>query len=202
MMKVITHADFYLMTWIILDEKELNRYRGDGIFIDAMVNFDFSINGKSNVMKDELEYFNQKECEIIMKLRTEYINLNHYLHHVNYHVDGKCKNCGVAETVSHFLIDCKGSSEAVASLHKDSINYEKARCQMKKRLRDIAIFYKNEENFNVKNLLFPHIWQGIPKRDHNYKATKQKYLDKRVAILKTVVNFVHRTKRFKNDYGI
>ena len=28
--------------------------------------------------------------------------------------------CGVAETVSHFVLDCKGSSEAVASLHKDS----------------------------------------------------------------------------------
>ena len=100
----------------------------------------------------------------------------------------------MAETVSHFLIDCKGSSEAVVSLQKDSINYENARHQMRKRLRDIAVFYKNENNFNVKNLLFPYIWQGVPKRDHNYKETKQKYLDKRVAILKTVVNFVHRTK--------
>ena len=74
-----------------IDDIELSRYRGDGIFIDAMVNFDFSINGKSSVMKDELEYFNQKDCEIIMKLRTEYINLNHYLHHINYHVDENVK---------------------------------------------------------------------------------------------------------------
>ena len=75
--------------------------------------------------------------------------------------------------VSHFLIDCKGSSEAVASLPKDSVNYENARHQMRKRLRDIAVFYKNEKNFNVQNLLFPHIYQGTPKRDHNYKKTKK-----------------------------
>ena len=116
--------------------------------------------------------------------------------------------CGLADldfifdSVSHFLLDCKGASEAIASLHKDNVNYEEARQQMRKRLRDIAIFYKNDKNFNVHNLLFPHIWQGAPKRDQNYKKVKQKYLEKRIAILKTVVNFVHRTKRFKNDYGI
>ena len=121
---------------------------------------------------------------------------------MKYHVDGKCSNCGVAETVSHFLLDCPGSSEAVASLHKDSVNYTKARLQMRKRLRDIAIFYKDEKNFNVRNLLFPHIWQGSPKRDENFKKMKKKFLEKRVAIIKTVINFVHRTKRFKNDFGI
>ena len=40
-------------------------------------------------MKKELEYLSQKECEIIMKLRTEHINLNQYLHHINYHPDGE-----------------------------------------------------------------------------------------------------------------
>ena len=103
------------------------------------------------------------------------------------------------------MSDCKGSSEAVASLHKDSVNYESARHQMRRGLKDIAIFYKNQKNFNVQNLLFPHIRQGAPKRDHNYRKMKQKYLEKRVAILKTVINFVHRTKpskRLKNDYGI
>ena len=47
---------------------------------------------------------------------------------------------------------------------------------MRKRLKDIAVFYENEKNFNVRNLLFPHIWQGA-KRDHNYKKIKQKYLE-------------------------
>ena len=87
-----------------------------------------------------MEYLNPKEYEIIMELKTEYINLNRYLHHIIYHTDGTCQYCGVAETVSHFLLDCKGSSEAVASLHKDSVNYENARHQMRKRLKDIAIF--------------------------------------------------------------
>ena len=41
-----------------------------------------------------------------------------------------------------FLLDCKGSSEAVASLHEDSVNCNQARHQMRKRLKDIAIFYK------------------------------------------------------------
>ena len=54
----------------------------------------------------------------------------------------------------------------------------------------------------MKNLLLPHIWQDAPNRDHNYKKMKQKYLDKRVAMLKTVINFVYRTERFKNDCGI
>ena len=60
------------------------------------------------------------------------------MHHINYLTDGKCQHCGVAETVSHFLVDCNGSSEAVASSHKDNINYKNARHQMRKRLRDIA----------------------------------------------------------------
>ena len=115
-------------------------------------------------MKDELEYFNQKECEIIMKLRTEYINLNHYLHHVNYHTDGKCQHCGVAETVSHFLIDCKGSSEAIASLHKDNINYKNARHQMRKRLRDIAIFHKDEKNLMLK-ICYLHIFGKVYQKE-------------------------------------
>ena len=33
-------------------------------------------------MKDELRYFNQNECEIIIKLRTERINLNDYVYYI------------------------------------------------------------------------------------------------------------------------
>ena len=43
-----------------------------------------------------------------MKLRTEFINLNHYLHNINYHSDGMCDHCNTPETVAHFLIDCEG----------------------------------------------------------------------------------------------
>ena len=51
-----------------------NRYVGDGIFIKSIVDFDYKINNRTNEMK-ELEYLTQRECSIIMKLRTEFINL-------------------------------------------------------------------------------------------------------------------------------
>ena len=60
-----------------------------------------------------MEYLSQKECEIIVKLRTEYINLNQYLHHIKYHSDGQCRHCKVQETVSHFLIDCVGFKDSM-----------------------------------------------------------------------------------------
>ena len=47
-----------------------------------------------------------------------------------------------------------------------------------------------------------HIWQGCPKRDKDFRKTKLKFLEKRVEILKAVINFVNKTKRFKNDFGI
>ena len=30
-------------------------------------------------LREELKYLTQKECEIIIKLRTEHVKLNHYL---------------------------------------------------------------------------------------------------------------------------
>ena len=184
-------------------DKELKRYRGEGIVINSVVYFNYSVKSRSNAMKKELEYLNQRECEIIMKLRFEYINLNHYLHHVHYHPDGNCDHCGVPETVSHFLLDCKGFHDSpLLSLHKDNTDFVLARQQMRKRLRDIAIFFKYPINFNVQNILFPHLWQGEPKKGKDYKRMKKNYLDTRVAILKTVINFVNRTKRFKNDFGL
>ena len=184
-------------------EKEKNRYRGDGIFIKSIVDFEYKVKNRTNLMKKELEYLNQKETEIIMKLRTEYINLNHYLHHIHYHTDGNCKHCGVPETVEHFLIDCQGFHGSVClSLHKNNTDFLVARQQLRKKLKNINIFFKNPVNFNVNNILFPHTWQGSPKRGKDFKKTEQKFLEIRVAVLKAVINYVNRTKRFKTDYGI
>ena len=146
----------------------------------------------------------QRECSIIMKLHTEYINLNHYLHHINYHPDGMCDHCNVAETVSHFLIDCYGYKKSVElSLHKDNIDYTIPRCKMRKKLSKIAMFFKYEQNFNVKNILFPHLWMTDPNKDNNnYFRIKRKNLGKRVEILKTVITYVNETKRFKHNFGI
>ena len=167
------------------------------------MNFDFSVKNRTNAMKKELEYLDQKETEIIMKLRTEYINLNHYLHHIHYHSDGNCARCGVPETVEHFLIVCKGFHGSVClSLHKNNTDFIIARQQMRKRLKNITIFFKNEANFTVNNILFPHTWQGLPKKGKDFKEKEKKFLDIRIDVLKTVIQFVRRTKRFKNDFGI
>ena len=213
--------------------------RGKNIFIDSLVHYDLSVENRTNKMRKELEFLNQRECEIIMKLRTEYINLNQYLHHINYHPDGKCEHCGVSESVSHFLIDCIGFKKEKkkeksnksneineldkskksnelnelnklngvnksndANNDKDKVDYTIARKQMRKRLKSIAIFLKQEKNFNSTNILVPHIWQGNPKRDKDYKKNEKKFLERRIAILKAVINFVDRTRRFKNDFGI
>ena len=185
------------------NDNDDNRYRGDGLFINAIVGFDYSVKNKSKDMRNELEFLSQKECEIIMKLRTEYINLNHYLHHIHYHSDGKCQHCGVPETVSHFLLDCPGFKDtALLTLHKNNTDFTIARQQMRKRLKKLAIFFKNNENFKAENLLFPQIWQGRPENNNDFKKNMDKYLKKRVEILKTVINFVNSTRRFKNDFGI
>ena len=188
--------------------KQQDRYYGKGIFTNAIIDFEYQVTGKSNILKKELEYLSKKECEIIMKLRTEYINLNHYLHHINYHADGNCEHCGVPETVSHFLEDCPGfKGSALLSLHKDNTDFTIARDKMRKRLKKLAIYFKYNQNFNAKNLLFPHLWQSDPYKEKNedkdnYLKIKERNLKKRVQILKTVVNFVNDTKRFKNDFGI
>ena len=223
------------------DDDDFKRYRGGNIFINALVHFDLSIANRTNKMRKELEFLNQRECEIIMKLRTEYINLNQYLYHIHFHPDGKCEHCGVVESVSHFLIDCVGfkkeeekkkkkdkekeeklqkpkeicvliepsksnkSNESNSNKDvndKDKVDFTIARKQMRKRLKGIAIFFKHEKNFNSTNILFPHIWQGNPKRDKDFKKNEEKFLEKRISILKTVINYVDRTRRFKNDFGI
>ena len=216
------------------DDDDFKRYRGGNIFINSLVHFDLSVKNRTNKMRKELEFLNQRECEIIMKLRTEYVNLNQYLHHINFHPDGKCEHCGVVESVSHFLIDCIGfkkeknkeKKKEIAKLNglnesketnesnksnelnesnnndKDKVDFSIARKQMRKRLRGIAIFFKQEKNFNAMNILFPHTWQGNPKRDKDFKKNEKKFLEKRIAILKAVINYVDRTRRFKNDFGI
>ena len=182
-----------------------DKYRGDGIFMKAMIDVDHSVTNKSNQMNRELNYLNQNECEIIMKLRTEYINLNHYLHHINHHPDGLCDHCNVEETVSHFLIDCIGFHDSLClNLHQDNIDFTIARKRLRQRLKKIAIFFRNPINFSAKNILFPHLWQLKPiydkRKKSDYHKKKADNLIKRVEILKAVINFVRETKRFKNDF--
>ena len=70
-------------------KKEKDRYRGKGIVIKLIVDSEYNVQNRVSSVKRELEFLSQKQCEIIMKLRTEYINLNQYLHYINYHPHGE-----------------------------------------------------------------------------------------------------------------
>ena len=191
-----------------------NRYYGDGIFDKAILNDngDKKIMLKSNDMKNELRYLNQNECEIIIKLRTERINLNGYLYFINKNDTNECKHCSskenkVIETVNHYLMDCSGyKSEVIRLLYKHNMDFNVVRNKLKNKLRKIDIFFKNPRNFNTINILFPHTWQRriVSYQRDNYMKTEWRKirLKKRVAILKAVVEFVRETKRFKTDNGL
>ena len=93
-------------------------------------------------------YLSQCECEIITKLRTEHINLNHYLYTMNIVDDYNCKWCVspqtiVPETVDHFLLDCSGCrNEMLRSLHKNNVEYDEFRNNLKRKLKKISSFFK------------------------------------------------------------
>ena len=106
-----------------------------------------------------------------------------------------CKYCkNIPETVDYFLIKCPGvTDEMHQKLNKNNVDYNKRRLIVRKRLRKIAVFFKNEFNFTVQNILFPHIWQ---RRIHGCKNSNnwtRNGLYLRVQILKAVVKLVYGT---------
>ena len=105
----------------------------------------------------------------------------------------------VEETVEHFLLRCKGSdSEYVNYKNEMEMDYNIIRAKFRKKLRKISIFFKEEKNFNILNILFPQIWQREPKKTNpHYRDVKEKNIDREIQILKCVVRFVQNTKRFK-----
>ena len=190
-----------------INNKNMNMYHGCHNFENSIIDPQNFIAGRNKDMKNELKYLTQKECEIIMKLRTEHINLNHYLYTMDIVNSYNCKWCTklpmeVPETVDHFLLNCKGCvKDVIKSLHKNNVEYDGFRNILKKELRKISSFFKQPNHFTVQNILFPHVWQqrlnGTRKSD-NWKRDGTYY---RVEILKAVVKFVLNTKRFRNDYG-
>ena len=99
-----------------------NRYYGGHIFERMIINHNNQINYKpNNDMRKKLKYLTQKECEIITKLRTEHVNLNHYLFTmgiIKREHGYKCKFYNAPETVDHYLMDCPGAQdEMIKDLH-------------------------------------------------------------------------------------
>ena len=144
------------------------------------------------------------ETKIISKLRCEYINLNGYKYFTFDETNGKCIYCDVEETVDHFLINCKGNDNEYVTYNNElEMDYNIVRSKLRKELRNVSIFFKEEKNFTSLNILFPQIWQKNPnKTNPEYKEIKKKNMEREVEILKCVVRFVQNTKRFKKEkYG-
>ena len=110
-----------------------------------------------------------------------------------------CKHCNVTETVNHYLIDCPGQqNELGLKMNSMESNYDVCRNILKCKLKKIDSFWKNRANFNTINLVFSHTWQIKPQRnDHNYKMKLENGVKRRICMFKELIEFIHRTKRFK-----
>ena len=99
---------------------------------------------------------------------------------------------------------CQGSQSEYSNFHNENeIDYDKLRIKFRKELRKISIFFKEEKNFDIINILFPQIWQKQPRKTNpNFHEIKEKNLEREIKILKCVVRFVQHTRRFKKEkYG-
>ena len=89
-----------------------NLYIGDMLVQRFMVMFDgnkYNVRNKNKQMRDQLKFLKQYEAEIIIGLRSEYINLNGFKNFVFNETNGKCICCNMKETVEHYLLKCQGS---------------------------------------------------------------------------------------------
>ena len=80
------------------------------------------------------------------------------------------------------------------------MDYDIIRSRFRKSLRKISIFFKEQKNFNIINILFPQVWQNLPKKTNpHYREIKEKNIERQVEVLKCVVQFVQDTRRFKKE---
>jgi hypothetical protein len=167
-------------------------YITDNIFLNAMYyNNNKFRNNINNILKEEIFNLNYYENEIITKLRCEHINLNNYINYYFKNCSNYCNNqkCHQKETVTHYIMDC--------------LEYETLRNEMRTELCKIDPLFNNEEFFTIDNILFPHIWINQPtKEEANYKLIWKNNKWKRLKILRTVVKFVIKSKRFDTENGI
>ena len=69
------------------------------------------------------EYMSRKEECLIQQLRVGKCRLNFYLCQINQHDDGLCGECGVLETIEHFILQCTKYDEERIRL-KQRINLQ------------------------------------------------------------------------------
>ena len=98
------------------------------------------------------------------------------------------------------MIDCPGQTKLkklALEMNSWETNFNASRNILEYKLKRIDSFFKNRANFNVINLLFPHVWQVKPQRkDKNYKTKIENGTKRRICIFKELIEFVYRTKRF------
>ena len=169
-----------------------------------MVNWDggkYHVRNFNKTMRNQLKDLSKFESEIINKLRSECINRNGYKKFRYNESNGKCIYCHVEETVEHFIIKCPGNkNEFVIYNNECEMNYGQIRTNFRNELIKQAIFFKQESNFNIINLLFPQVWQQDPIiTNPKYHEIKKKNRKREISILKSVVKFVKETKRFKKE---
>ena len=145
----------------------------------------YFINLTNISFKNELKYLNGKQCELIVKLRSEHIRLNNYRFKILNEIKSPICHCQKEiETVEHFIESCE-----IFNNQRETLLFN---------LKQIDPFYQNNNNNNTINILFPHIWQKQPRwNDSNYKQIKKDNLYTRIEILKSICLFVKETKRFK-----
>ena len=115
----------------------------------------------SKRLRNQSKFLKQYESDIVNKLRSECINLNGYKKFKYGESNGNCIYCNVEETMEHFILDCSGSKREYVNYHNENeMNYNEIRLKFRKDLSKIAIFFKEEKDFNIINLLFPNVWQN------------------------------------------
>ena len=130
-----------------------------------------------------------KRVEIISKLRTQHIALNGYAKKILNKPSERCLCCHTIETVKHFMImmDCE--------------KFKKERDEMRLKLIKINYEFNHEQFFDIKNILFPHLWVELPDAEdkENYKDKQNEATNTRVKILQILIDYFNETNRFKKD---
>ena len=85
----------------------------------------------------------------------------------------------------------------------ECVLWDQQRDKLRRRLCKIHTRFKNEINFNVIHILFPHFWQGQPRNDDkDYQLKITNNIQQRIKILREVIEYVFETNRFDGKYGI
>ena len=181
------------------NDRKLSKHfiNSEFLFMKAMFDENDCVRKVRNIFKAEIMGLNRKECEVINKLQTEYINLNNFKYYFFKETTSGCYACNCNETVSHLLFDCIIHCNAKKRVLK-------LRNEFFAKLRKIHMHFKYRQNFNAIDILFPHTWISKPySKDPDYKSKCKKNAKLRIKIIKCVVKFVIDLGRFNNEeYGM